>query len=406
MTCRQVHEIDLPGFLAEPGVAGFAAFREHYPVCPECAAELRAWTELHLQLQGPQAHPPPELLLRYEREPGALSGERRAALADHLEACATCADELQALRGFDPARAAAPVPAATRTARSAGPSLIDTLRGWLWQPALAYTLVLLLLVPLVVERWEGWSEAPDEPVVAFEKRQAAEPGPEARQDDEPKPVDPKPRDLLAARAKAPEAPAPESLAVARNRAAGQRSGSKPVLGTLEAAEPAPADPDMLLRGRADLPQESLLEQDERELAKRDTESADAAYEVTHSALRREVAHKTSQFTGDTVAGEAGTAQEVTIVSPELAWTRERGELVVYVPNPALRNDEREIEVRVLHADGRRQLVERVAVLERKTATPVRIPEAWLGSGRHRIEVRIPSDPPTVQRVIEYELLIP
>ena len=53
MSCQRIQEIDLAGFLASPRDAEFASFREHYPVCAECAAELRAWTELEIVLRGP-----------------------------------------------------------------------------------------------------------------------------------------------------------------------------------------------------------------------------------------------------------------------------------------------------------------------------------------------------------------
>ena len=50
MSCRSSFEIELPEFLAEPGAAAFDEFRAHYPRCPECAAEVRAWTSLDAQL--------------------------------------------------------------------------------------------------------------------------------------------------------------------------------------------------------------------------------------------------------------------------------------------------------------------------------------------------------------------
>ena len=64
MSCRKSLEIEFTEFLADPRAAGFAEFRAHYPRCAECAAEVRAWTELHGRLSA--AHSDPEQLARYE----------------------------------------------------------------------------------------------------------------------------------------------------------------------------------------------------------------------------------------------------------------------------------------------------------------------------------------------------
>jgi hypothetical protein len=139
MTCRETETLDLATFLARGTAPEFAAFRAHYPRCADCAAEVRAWTELHAALSA-SGHPSPDTLLRYED--GRLAQADRGAVAQHLGACAPCRDELRALGAFD-----------RDAVRAARPAAVEP-RRWLrlpaWgrlvmHPALAYGLVLALL---------------------------------------------------------------------------------------------------------------------------------------------------------------------------------------------------------------------------------------------------------------------
>ena len=68
MSCRRAFDLDLADFVASSARPEWAEFRAHYARCAECSAEVRAWTELHLLLQPPAAHPAEELLLRFETE--------------------------------------------------------------------------------------------------------------------------------------------------------------------------------------------------------------------------------------------------------------------------------------------------------------------------------------------------
>ena len=61
MTCGKAFEVDLAAFLLEPRSGEWDAFRAHYPSCPECAAEVAAWTTLGTQLGS--SHPTPDALL-------------------------------------------------------------------------------------------------------------------------------------------------------------------------------------------------------------------------------------------------------------------------------------------------------------------------------------------------------
>ena len=84
VTCRRAQEIDLLEFLNAPQRADFENFRQHYPRCPDCSAELRTWTELHETLNdggSAPAHPDPEELEQFDPRPGhaarACSGNYR-----------------------------------------------------------------------------------------------------------------------------------------------------------------------------------------------------------------------------------------------------------------------------------------------------------------------------------------
>ena len=106
MKCRKAFELDLADFVADPSSEACAAFRAHYPACEECAAEVAVWDEVQAFLRsgGPgatTAHPPKELLLRYEEHRATLSAIEAAMLGKHLATCRTCPDELAALRTFD-----------------------------------------------------------------------------------------------------------------------------------------------------------------------------------------------------------------------------------------------------------------------------------------------------------------
>jgi Putative zinc-finger len=152
MMCRRAYEVDLAAFLRDPRAPVLAEFVEHYPRCPECAAEVRAWTEVHLTLDA--QHPASAELLAYED--GTLDGGARAQVERHLATCAGCTEELRALRRFDAARVSPSVPdSASRRATTLSGGRARRLGRILWHPAVAYAIALLLLVPVLVQRpWE------------------------------------------------------------------------------------------------------------------------------------------------------------------------------------------------------------------------------------------------------------
>ena len=86
--------------------------------------------------------------------------------------------------------------------------------------------------------------------------------------------------------------------------------------------------------------------------------------------------------------------------------REGDSIVFRVPVPTLPAGAGELEVRVRHLDGRRQLVELVRVDPSQATAPIRVPTAWLGAGEHPVEVTIPAEPPGARRIFSYSLHVP
>src|SRR5262249_17557899 len=151
MSCEHWENADVLGFLAEPGAAAFAAFREHYPGCAQCAAEVHAWSELTRSLAraAGDRHPREEQLLAYDTAPDAAPGAERSAVQRHLAGCRSCREELPSLRRFPgfaalpepaaaraPATAPIPVPAPVpRRAREPGAGALAALWRWIAHPA-------------------------------------------------------------------------------------------------------------------------------------------------------------------------------------------------------------------------------------------------------------------------------
>ncbi len=156
VSCDRAQQIDLLSFVSEPAGEGFAAFRKHYPQCPRCAAEVRAWNELHLALQdsgGARAHPGAETLSRFEASPTALSAQARSEIESHLSVCPACRDELGALHRFDPARLTSPALTSSGGSETLR-TVLGRLRGLVMRPVFAYGVALLLLYPALQGRLE------------------------------------------------------------------------------------------------------------------------------------------------------------------------------------------------------------------------------------------------------------
>jgi hypothetical protein len=148
VSCRRAFEIDLAAFLSEPARPEAADFRAHYPLCAECADEVRAWTELVASLGAFGAtHPGPAALLRFEESAAALAAPERARIEAHLARCASCRDELRSLRAFPFEDTAATSGGARLSRPPARRSRVGRVRSLVLHPAFAYAVVALLAWP-------------------------------------------------------------------------------------------------------------------------------------------------------------------------------------------------------------------------------------------------------------------
>jgi hypothetical protein len=163
MKCRKAFDLDLADFVVEPSSEAWADFRAHYPGCEDCVAEVAVWDEMQAFLRsggpGPTtAHPPKELLLRYEEQRSTLSAIEAAMLGKHLGTCPTCPDEIAALRTFDFSvlrRHPSPRPQPWWTLVV---DVVSWIRLVVLHPAFAYALVLTLLYPALLQlRFAGRS---------------------------------------------------------------------------------------------------------------------------------------------------------------------------------------------------------------------------------------------------------
>jgi hypothetical protein len=427
MSCQRTQEIDLLEFLANPRAGEFDAFRKHYPVCPECASEVRVWTELHQQLAASEPHPAPDVLLRFEDDPAGLPPERRSAIERHVASCVPCRDELRALRAFDPSAALAP---AAGLAGSRLAAAVTWLRRLLWHPALAYALVLILLAPILIETWDEATsprlhEAPapadgklallEEPAVpsaaepAFsvrealvrdiplEDKRAPELGLASRREKLNQPGAPTaPKEKLEAQVTAPKTDRARAVAepVAQRKA---RLAKRAEADALDAVAP--------------LAQAEEAEQEPRETeALLSDEDAQGALARAHAPARGDAVNappelllmrRSGSFERKLGTTDFAASGLRATVERELPVALEGDLLVLFIPTPTLAEGQDEIDVQVVHANGRRRLRELVPVDPGQPVTLLRIPAALFETGSHAAVVRVPGDPPSAIRQFDY-----
>jgi hypothetical protein len=378
MTCRRAFEIDLAGFLRDPGSAEFAGFRAHYPRCADCSAEVRIWTELHLQLQSGGAvaeafHPAEELLLQFEERPDALDAAQRATVERHLAQCRSCRDELRVLRSFEFGNLERPAPVRAQRWRQRIADVPSWIRGVVLHPAFAYALVLLLLYPTAVKHLAPPESLPRSPAV----RGAGEPESE---------VAAPATEQVAKRAEASGERAADygaEVTTAANlqgeRSALRSSDAAAARAALPQAVPEPAGAS---KGAGDARGATLGSIGGRARAQRaewpvltlqpETETGQGQIPAPRRELPGSTRHalEAERLPAATVAGES-------IV----------GGLVLRVPVQTGTAAGTALEVRVFDPGGRRE------IRERRTAgkTPycnVRVPAAWLSPGRYQVELRV------------------
>ncbi len=407
MSCRRSLEIELPEFLAEPGAAAFDEFREHYPRCAECAAEVRAWTELDAQLAAGgggvgAAHPDPEQLARYE----ALPAGERAGLEHHLAGCPSCREELRQLRAFSPERLAEQVRAPLREGRGRTRRALGSLGRLVWHPAFAYAIAGLLLFPAL---WQSLELAP--------MRIASAP---ARDDD-------------AGGVFAAARPAARKLARVRSSTPGQAASSESVVMEMYAVdevEAAESSPDVSkLAGSAS---ESVYRVAAKASPARNLPAG--ALAEAEAPAETQIAHLKSRLMFNAVvdqrrdpAGELAVrlAPGATI---EVEVPDDVAILRLLIPVPAAAGNVAVAGLRLASADGRREIRERAALpaasppraagaglLAADQAAPApeaaateiewRVPRGWLEPGVYRVELSRSGERPDDEVVVGLFFLV-
>ena len=356
MSCRRAFDVDLADFVASSARPEWAEFRAHYARCAECSAEVRAWTELHLLLRPPAAHPAEELLFRFETERDRLPAAERRAVEEHLAHCPSCKDELAALRRFDFASLEA------RAAASPAVSFAAFLRRLVLHPAFAYAIVLLLLYPAL----EGRFPSPGQQAAREDRRTVAD--------------RPAGKSAPATRQKA--APAASAnlarsendvLTRARKEAAAPALGGRLGTGAAGGAEPAPKAE--LADEKASVDSEAAVERAPRDVA-------------TRAATPEPAGWKALALSGpgapvDVAARDLGTGLVLTLT----------------VPGATRAGD---VEVRVLDARGGREMRERFARAAERVA--MHLPAAWLTPGTYTAELRRLDAGPSSAEVFSFRVV--
>lgn len=382
MTCHRAQEVDLLDFLANPRSEELRSFRDHYPACPDCAAEVRVWTELEITLTGPESHPEPEVLVSFGEDPGGLGAERRAEVERHLERCGPCRDELRAVARFDPARVLA-APTHSRTA-----DVLARLRRIVWQPAFAYALVLVMLVPLLAQRWS-------DTVRPVESTEYLAPSPPADRKVKAPPLksdaDKEYSGEVWARSNAPK-----EMEVALDELEGRASAGDKLE---EAAAPVAVERDLgEARPEPEPSRPEAAPKRARQAAEQDAPESALEKKALPSGRLLFQKETKNQKLARLKAGSAPTYST-------LEFRVEEGLVVIDVPNPFFKERGPALDVRVVSGGGR-ELRERVSVEPGTAIAVVRVPKLWLGGRQHVIEVREPSDPPSAERVFRFLLRPP
>ncbi len=379
-------------FLADARSSEFAGFRQHYPTCAECSAEVRAWTELHLLLgtTGGAGHPAEAQLLRFEDDSRTLPTNERRAIEAHLETCSSCADELRSLRGFDFAQLGASRIDTSRVWRGWLENGLARVRGLLWHPAFAYALVLILLYPMVSREWRETNLSPGVS------------GPHALEEGSFEGKQEKPALLMSELSEKQDAaaPAPPESRGARGRQKDAPARKAAQVRSAPSAPPAaPLPPErerrreLALAGKATRPVLSADEASDAKTARNAAAAHRALKEPAPRALaRRSDAQASFAFERDLarVAPEAKPL-ELTLEPDgrvELYASELRGGLRLRLPVPSGTPEGSLIEVRVAAPQGRREIRERFQLQANQTQLELNLPPGWIAKGTHSIELRV------------------
>ncbi len=447
MRCRKAFEIDLAAFIGDRGASEYAAFRAHYPQCANCSAEVRAWTELHEQLQSGRgrldvAHPSEELLLRFEEEPRGLPPDERQMLEQHLAECRPCRDELRALRSFDFTHLQAAPAAPRRSTRLLAAAFARRTRSLVLHPAFAYGLALLLLLPTLVTHLPAFRSTSDRAkptapadvrremfalksrevggkeagtIVASEEavgRTAGHPGKAAAD----------PRLIASLPSEFEDAPREEARGVVT------RELHQPDMAVVE--EDAETEPGRSQARRkegggleaADMPTSSRAvghgadyfsgAEGNRQLARQPSGvRPPRGVWAPDIASRRWRQLETATEEEDKAKAAPPTQQDwwVLTLQPdkqlEVTAAQLRKGLTLRIPRPAGTRDDAQMEVRVRSPDDTTELRKRLPAAGAAENREVQIPTAWLSRGRYRIDVYTTDVEPKQEPIRRFNLLV-
>ncbi|MBW2269693.1 MAG: hypothetical protein JRH16_14050 [Deltaproteobacteria bacterium] len=387
MGCRQAFEIDLAGFLDEPRAEPFDVFRAHYPRCAVCAAEVRVWTELHEQLVAAR-HPTPEVLVGYAELPAA----ERVAVDRHTAQCPACREELRLLAAFDPAVLVQPAVAGPVSGERDG--WTRALARIFWQPAFAYGVAVLVLLP-ILWRTQGPGRFAEVPAVprGEEVAELRADSPRARPAQRTPPV----RASVAKRATQPAAKgdvAEEGVVTSSPPlplAALEDTGRAVVVpsATIEQPEPVAAFEREVAPRRSAAERVEAAAPAEREMAAAQQRKSALSLRAATDADALRASASAPRFVDELAAEEAAfaaveavTAVSTSLVPIALASAPEQVPLRVPVAAGAWRS----VEIEVSDAQGTRALRQRAEVMSERGEVVIELPRAWLSPGQYRIEL--------------------
>ncbi len=159
MTARCVRAlgIEINDYLDQPTAERWHEFAEHLSGCSVCAAEIRAWDALRAT-QDSEDHPHEDVLLDYVDDRNSLEAQTIERVKAHLSLCASCRDEVAVL-GKVRIESVGESAEAHRPFAGMIADFLGRLRSVVWNPAFAYVLVAVLLVPTLNRLGD------DEPVI-------------------------------------------------------------------------------------------------------------------------------------------------------------------------------------------------------------------------------------------------
>lgn len=385
MICQRAAELDLAQILQGTGGPAWESFRDHYPHCAECAAQMEVWTTMHglLAPLAATAHPQPKKLLWFGERPQSLPAEDRHQIEAHLRTCRSCRDELTTLRQIDLHALTRPLAAIDEPVARLVPPLATPPHAQRigWASQLAFAVIALGIVPLLYSRLQFPTAPPQEtaPSAAPAAPPVAAPAP-------PAPVAAQPSGGASRSSTALRAPAPAEGklgAVDKKPAPGA-----PAKGMGSAAAPAPPPPPPPSR----VPSRQVGSEFDAPAPKAE---ASAPMRRAGRAMEQAPADETSGAAArgviDAPDEEPAAAAPARSVALRAAGSvrvaaDDRSPLTIRIPGRPSAGNGAHITTRIVDAAKRRELRQPGVLHERDIVTD--IPGAWLTPGDYQVEVNV------------------